>query len=89
MNIRTSLLCGALVGAALLGGCASSSMSDPSNSMAGMSKADGDMTAMCDMHKKMMGSMSAQDQKAMMDEHMKDMTPEMRAKHMEKMKQCM
>ena len=88
MNIRTSLLCGALVGLALLGGCASSSMGDPSNSMAGMSKADGDMTAMCDMHKKMMGSMSPADQKAMMEAHMKDMSPEMREKHMREMSEC-
>ena len=46
------------------------------------------MTAMCDMHKKMM-AMSSQDRKEMMDAHMKDMTPEMRAQHMDKMKQCM
>ena len=46
------------------------------------------MTAMCDMHKKMM-AMSLQDRKEMMDAHMKDMSPEMRAQHMDKMKQCM
>jgi hypothetical protein len=32
--------------------------------------------------------MSPQDQKAMMDAHMKDMSPEMRAKHMEQMNHC-
>lgn len=48
----------------------------------------GDMTAMCDMHKKMM-AMSPQDRKAMMDTHMKNMSPEMRAQQMDKMKQCM
>ena len=56
--------------------------------MSAVSSSNGDMKAMCDMHKKMM-AMSPQDQKAMMDAHMKDMSPEMRAQHMEKMKQCM
>ena len=56
--------------------------------MGAMSKSNDEMTAMCDMHKKMM-TMSAQDRKAMMDAHMKDMSPEMRAQHMDKMKQCM
>lgn len=89
MNIRTSVLLSTLFGAALLGGCASSPMGQSSDAMGGMSKSDGDMTAMCEMHKKMMGSMSPQDQTAMMEEHMKNMTPEMRAQHMEQMKQCM
>ena len=57
--------------------------------MSGMSKSDGDMKAMCDMHKKMMGSMSPDDQKKMMEEHMKDMSPEMRTKHMNEMSHCM
>ena len=77
-------------GAIALAGCASPPMSAPAGSKDSMpmAESDGDMMAMCDMHKKMMGSMSPQDQKAMMDAHMKDMSPEMRAKHMEQMSHC-
>lgn len=80
----------AAAGAIALAGCASPPMGQHSGGMdsMSMSKSDGDMMAMCDMHKKMMGSMSPQDQKAMMDAHMKDMSPEMRAKHMEQMSHC-
>lgn len=88
MNIKTAVLFSTVVGATLLAGCASPSMNHSSDSMGAMSSSGGDMKAMCDMHKKMM-TMSPQDQKAMMDAHMKDMSPEMRAQHMEKMKQCM
>lgn len=56
--------------------------------MRSMSKSDGDMMAMCEMHKKMMGSMSADEQKKMMDAKMKDMSPDMRAKHMAEMSRC-
>jgi hypothetical protein len=80
----------AAAGAMALVGCASPPMSPPAGAKESMSmsQSDGDMTAMCDMHKQMMGSMSPQDQKAMMDAHMKDMSPEMRAKHMEQMNHC-
>ncbi len=88
MKISSAVLFSTIIGATLLGGCASPSMSRSSDSMGGMSKSGGDMTAMCDMHKKMM-TMSPADRKAMMDAHMKDMSPEMRAQHMDKMKQCM
>jgi hypothetical protein len=37
-----------------------------------------DQQAMCEMHKKMMGSMTREQQQSMMDEHMKSMSPEMR-----------
>jgi outer membrane murein-binding lipoprotein Lpp len=80
LNIFSPVLIAAALGASMVAGCASPPMS--------MSKSGGDMAAMCDMHKKMMGSMSPQDQKAMMDEHMKDMSPEMRTKHMEQMSHC-
>ncbi|GAC1407468.1 MAG: hypothetical protein NVSMB6_05180 [Burkholderiaceae bacterium] len=56
--------------------------------MGAMSKSNGDMAGMCDMHKKMM-AMSPQDRKMMMDEHMKGMSPAMREDQMEKMKKCM
>jgi hypothetical protein len=35
---------------------------------------------MCEMHRKMMGSMTPAQQQAMMDEHMKSMSPEMRSR---------
>jgi hypothetical protein len=41
-----------------------------------------DMKAMCDMHKKMMGAKTPNEQKAKMDESMKAMSPEMMQKHM-------
>ena len=88
MNITSAIFFSSIIGAVLLAGCASPSMNQSSDMMSGMSKSGSDMTGMCDMHKKMM-TMSPQDQKSMMDEHMKSMSPEMRAQHMEKMKQCM
>jgi hypothetical protein len=42
--------------------------------------ADMDPQAMCEMHKKMMGSMTREQQQSMMDEHMKNMSPEMRSR---------
>ena len=88
MGIKKAVLFSTFIGVTLLAGCASPSMNRSSDSMGAMSSSGGDMKAMCDMHKKMM-TMPPQDQKAMMDTHMKDMSPEMRAQHMEKMKQCM
>ena len=88
MKIKSAVLFSTVIGATLLAGCASPSMDHPSDSMGAMSSSGGDMNGMCDMHKKMM-TMSPQDQKAMMDAQMKDMSPEMRTQHMEKMKQCM
>ena len=88
MKIKSALLFSTIIGATFLAGCANPPMNHSSDSMSAVSSSNGDMKAMCDMHKKMM-AMSPQDQKAMMDAHMKDMSPEMRAQHMEKMKQCM
>lgn len=88
MKIRTTLAFALSLTGIVLAGC-SSYPSQNSNGMSGMSKSDGDMMAMCDMHKKMMGSMSPDEQKKMMDMKMKDMSPEMRAKHMEEMSHCM
>ena len=88
MKISSAVLFSTITGVTFLSGCASPPMSHPSDSMGAMSKSSGDMTGMCDMHKKMM-AMSPQDRQAMMDAHMKDMSPEMRAQHMDKMKQCM
>jgi hypothetical protein len=47
-----------------------------------------DAQAMCEMHKKMMGSMSAEKQQAMMAEHMKDMSADMRARMQEMHARC-
>ena len=88
MKIPPAIFSCAIISATLLTGCASPSMTHPSDRMGEVAKSDGDMTAMCNMHKKMM-TMSSQDQKAMMDEHMKGMSPEMQAQHMDKMKRCM
>lgn len=87
MKVRSATILVLSLAAAALAGC-SSYPSQTSSGMSGMSKSDGDMMAMCDMHKKMMGSMSPDDQKKMMDMKMKDMSPEMRAKHMEEMSYC-
>ena len=87
MKIRSIFALVVTVGSTALAGC-STYPSQNSSDMNGMSKSDSDMMAMCDMHKKMMGSMSADEQKKMMDMRMKDMSPEMRAKHMEEMSHC-
>ena len=46
-----------------------------------------DMKSMCEMHNKM-SSKTPKERSAMMDEHMKSMSPEMRQRHMEMMQQC-
>jgi len=43
-----------------------------------------DMKSMCDMHKKEMAGKTAAEQQALMQEHMKSMSPEMR-QHMQEM----
>lgn len=88
MKLSPALLFTTLIGATLIGGCASPAMTHSSDSMQNMSKGDGDMASMCMVHKKMM-AMSPQDRQVMMDQHMKGMSPEMHAKEMEKMKSCM
>lgn len=47
-----------------------------------------DPQAMCEMHKKMMGSMTPEQQQAMMAEHMKDMSADMRARMQEMHARC-
>lgn len=46
-----------------------------------------DKKSMCEMHEKMMTTKTPAERTAMMDEHMKNMSPEERQKHMEMMKQ--
>lgn len=47
-----------------------------------------DPKAMCEMHKKMMSGKTPEEQKAMMDERMKSMSPEMMKKHHAMMAEC-
>ena len=47
-----------------------------------------DMQSHCEMHKKMMSDKSPAEQQAMMNEHMKSMTPEMRQRMQAMHEQC-
>lgn len=46
-----------------------------------------DMKSMCAMHQQMMSAKTPEEQRAIMDEHMRGMSPEMMQKHMEMMQQ--
>ena len=48
--------------------------------MSGMSGGQMDMQTMCERHKGMMAGKSSVEQQAMMNEHMKSMSPEMRTR---------
>lgn len=78
-STRLPLLAAALL-AALLAGCATRPAEHHGTDM--------DPQAMCDMHRKMMGSMTPAQQQAMMDEHMKGMAPDMRARMQEMHARC-
>lgn len=55
----------------------------------GMMGGQMDMKSMCDMHEKMTRSRTPQERSAMMDDTMKNMTPEMRQRHLDMMeRQC-
>jgi hypothetical protein len=72
---------GALLLAALIGGCATgASNSGSMGGMGGMTGGQMDMQAMCEMHKGMMAGKSTAEQQTMLNEHMKSMSPEMRAR---------
>jgi len=47
-----------------------------------------DMQSHCDMHKRMMAGKPSAEQQAMMQEHMKSMTPEMRQRMQPMHEQC-
>ncbi len=47
-----------------------------------------DMQSHCEMHKKMMSGKPSAERQAMMQEHMKSMTPEMRQKMQAMHEQC-
>ena len=46
-----------------------------------------DMKSMCEMHDRMKNARTPEERSAMMDERMKNMSPEMRQRHMEMMQQ--
>ena len=82
MNIRTSTTKAGVVALSLiLSACAAPRA--PHHEYGDM-----DPQAMCEMHKKMMGSMSAEQQQAVMAEHMKDMSADMRARMQEMHARC-
>ena len=59
-----------------LAGCAATPANSDDHAHAMMGAMD--MQSHCEMHKKMMSGKSSAEQEAMMQEHMKSMTPEMR-----------
>ncbi len=72
--------------AGLISGCApgASTSGSMGGGMSGMGAGQMDMQAMCEKHKGMMAGKSTAEQQAMMNEHMKSMSPEMRTR-MQKM----
>ena len=83
-NSKFLAVSGAFLLAGLIGGCATGAAT--SGSMGGMSGMGGmgagqmDMQAMCEKHKSMMAGKSTAEQQAMMNEHMKSMSPEMQTR---------
>lgn len=78
--LSSALLAGALVGCA---GAPQKSSDHPHATMGSM-----DMQAHCEMHKKMMAGKPTAEQRAMMQEHMKSMAPEMRQRMQAMHEQC-
>lgn len=68
-----------------------SAVSQPSGAMSSGSSGDQmgmmDMKTMCDMHQKMMSARTPEERSAMMNENMKNMSPEMMQKQMEMMQE--
>lgn len=54
-----------------------------------MAMGGGDAAMMCDMYDRMMGARTPAERRALMEEHMKSMTPEMRERHMQMMREHM
>ncbi len=80
---RLAALATALVSSALLAGCAAPRHDHGQHQGAMM-----DATAMCEMHKSMMAGKTPQERQAMMDEHMKSTSPEMRQRMQAMHAQC-
>ena len=103
-KFKFATLVAAIVAAMAMAGCATSqdaehsqhypvtSTAQPAGMMSPSASGDQmammDMKTMCDMHKKMMSAKTPEEQKAMMDERMKSMSPEMMKKHMAMMEKC-
>ena len=100
-KLKVFCISGALVLVGLIGGCAtgtssSGSMGNMGNmgnmggmgGMSGMTGGQMDPQAMCDRHKSMMAGKSAAEQQAMMNDHMKSMTPEMRTRMQAMYEKC-
>ncbi|MDQ6880985.1 MAG: hypothetical protein M3150_02710 [Pseudomonadota bacterium] len=89
-----SRLCSFAAPALLLGlfaGCADGARQSDSqtrSSMSGGSSSMMDMQSMCEMHKMMMAGKPTAEHQAMMQEHMKSMTPDKREKMQKMMEQC-
>lgn len=83
---RAFPLLASLVLAVALAGCAAApaKRNDHSHAMMGTM----DMQSHCEMHKKMMSGKPSAEQQAMMQEHMKSMTPEMRQRMQAMHEQC-
>ena len=80
-NSKLLAVSGAFLVAGLIGGCATGlSTSGSMGGMSGMGAGQMDMQAMCEKHKSMMAGKSAAEQQAMMNEHMKSMSPEMQTR---------
>jgi len=86
MKTKSKLLSltGVFLLAGLVGGCATGTSSPSSmgnmSGMSGMSGGQMDMQAMCEKHKGMMAGKSPAEQQAMMNDHMKSMSPEMQTR---------
>jgi hypothetical protein len=72
--------------AVALAGCAAAPAKSDDHSHATMGAMD--MQSHCDMHRKMMSGKPSAEQQAMMQEHMKSMTPEMRQRMQAMHEQC-
>lgn len=80
-NSKLLAVSSAFLLAGLIGGCATgASTSGSMGSMGGMGAGQMDMQAMCEKHRAMMAGKSTAEQQAMMNEHMKSMSPEMRTR---------
>ena len=86
LNSRVVPLVSSALLAIGLAGCAAAPQKSDAHAHEGMGAMD--MQSHCEMHRKMMGGMSPAEQQAMMQEHMKSMTPEMRQRMQAMHEQC-
>jgi hypothetical protein len=83
-NSKLLAVSGAFLVAGFIGGCATGPSTPGSmgsmGGMSGMGAGQMDMQAMCEKQKSMMAGKSAAEQQAMMNDHMKSMSPEMQTR---------